>query len=176
MTGLAVFQVEGVLAAVNDNPRAARPIDMGLPLYEGLRQTYRIAVVSAVFEPEPLRAWLKMHGFTKYDAVECKSSASAMEPAEYVGGHVVDLMRSQLWEVGPIVSANPNVVRIALLRGVPGMLITHPLYLRPEHRPDAERGPRAWSALVEEVELQHELKRNDRRLEAEDVIGGTPNG
>lgn len=174
MSGLAIIQCEGVLGEFHENPNAMRPSADGYKLYEGVRRGWtNVCVASTVFDPEALKRWLKINGFAKWEKLECKSSSSAMPPAEWVGGHMVDVYRSNGWEVGPVVSSDPTVVRLALMRGVPAWLVAHPTYMRPEHRPDAVREPRAWDSLVAEVERQHEMKLTDNRLEAEDVIGGS---
>jgi hypothetical protein len=174
VTALAIIQVEGVLAQVFSTLSAAKPINDSLFLYEGLRQHWKIALVTAAAtDPDEARHWLKLHSFVKFDHLECMPSRHRLVPLQWLTDDTIDGYRSRGWEIGLYVSADPSVVKLSLVRGVPGMLMTHPLYMRPEHRPDATLEPRPWDTLVQEINQQQEMKANDRRMEAEDVIGGS---
>ena len=172
MTQLDVIQIEGVLANVHTTLAAAKPTDHGLWYYETFRKLWKVALVSAACNHTEATKWLKANRVEKYDLLDCQASSVFHSP-EFFVRECVERYRSQGWEVGPVVTGNPIVAKLALMQGVPMLLVAYPAYLRPEHRPDAIREPRPWDTLVEEIEHQREMKSTDTRMEAEDVIGGS---
>jgi hypothetical protein len=176
VTALAVIQIEGVLAKVHFELKAARPTDDGIFIFEGVRRHWKIAVVSATGNVVDMKSWLNRYGFAGYDHIDGLDHTASSRPQElWLADTMIDAYRAMGWEVGPYLTSNPVVASRALQMGVPVWMIAHPLYLRPEHRPDADRSPTAWSVLVDEVERQQAMKVSDRRMEAEDVIGGWTN-
>lgn len=176
VTALAIVQIEGVLAKVNFELKAARPTLDGMNIWTMVKRVYKTAIVTATDDRENAAAWLKRNGFTGYDLLDAANYTIQSRPdALFLADDMISAYRAQGWEIGPYITSNPVVAARALKLGATAWLIASPLYMRPEHRPDAERGPRAWEALVDEVEQQQIMKAEDKRLEAEDVIGGAPN-
>lgn len=173
MTALAVVQIEGVLANVHFELKNARPTADALTIWNVIKGVYKTAIITATGDPAVAKGWLHANGIAGYDRLDAANTLIDARPHElWLADDMIAVYRSLGWEVGPYLTGNPVVAARSLQLGVPTWLIAHPLYMRPEHRPDAERGPRAWGVLVDEVEQQRAMKAEDRRLEAEDVITG----
>lgn len=173
MTQLAVVQIEGVLAKVNLSIKSARPTNDALKLWSMIKSNYNTAIVTAAGNRVDAAGWLHRHAIDGYDRLDADDHSIKARPESlWLSDDIIASYRAMGWDVGPYITSDPVVAARCLLLGVPTWFIAHPLYLRPQHRPDAPREARPWAAMVDEVERQKVMKQNDLRLEAEDVIGG----
>lgn len=159
MAGLVAISLEGVLRA----PIGLAPIPEGFNLYQALASTYRVAVVLDDVDRDGAALWLRKEGFRDY---------VALHPQRLVDRDMLGFDRGtnlpprvsqyrRLRGVGGIelvIDADPLAITGALQMGMPGLLFTHPRVARPEFRPDHEREPRPWNALVAEVEYQRTVE------------------
>lgn len=142
MAGVVAIRLDGVLRA----PVGARPIPEGFSLYHALVTTYRVCVVLDVYGTAADALWLRKEGMTGF------AQLHARRPLD---DHETQYRRLQaLGPVELVVDSDPAAVSAAMDLGITAMLFGHPRASRPEWRPDYERTPKPWDALVERVEQQ----------------------
>lgn len=161
MAGIAAITVEGVLQqTVGDGP-----IGAGQALYEGLSNTFKIALITDQ-EPEKVNRWLALNGFDKHVYVVPKDVA---DPEDVSKRRVQQVARLKSYggAVDLVFDPDPAVVEALFKQSVPAMLYLSPAYSRPEYRPGFKDEPTPWTDLVAEVERARELRAGDARPKQE---------
>lgn len=148
--------VEGVLAKLppEGGIRRAALLTEGQALLVGLGQVARVSLLSS--EPrEDLQRWLDSHGVSQdaYSGMWCHQDSLGDLRTEQLGALIAAGLRPALF-----ISANPLEVKTAMELGLPALLFVHPVYQRPEFRPDADTAIRAWDELEDEMDRQNALR------------------
>lgn len=150
--------VEGVLRAPNDT----NPIMSGVLLYRSLVQTHRVTLIIDSMAKEKVQYWLRMNGLVDH-AAEIYYEIGDPEDATERRDRQVKRMKQN----GPLtfmMESSPEVAEKMLEIGVPTLLYVHPLYMRPEHRPNYSEAPPSWNSLVETIRVEKEMKAGDVRI------------
>lgn len=169
MASAVLISVEGVLAAPPQDAGAlfpaSTPVRHGIRLLAALSGSYKAVLATDEANAEHVEHWLKQQGLSDFYGillvrrpVEAELDHTALRMAQF------DFVRSLGFSLDMVIDSDPGVVRQVMMRGGVGLLFAHPQYLRPEFRPDSERGLKAWNEIEQEVEQQALLKSGDVRL------------
>lgn len=135
----------------------------GSPLYEvaailnAVKDSKKVTILSK--NNEDADRWLKSVNVGKIDDLVDYSFITAVEDKDY---WLVEYCRAN-GKVDLVITADVDLAKRLLEVGVNTMLFLHPMYIRPEFRPDG-RGRRKWDAIVEELDKQQELHAEDTRV------------
>jgi hypothetical protein len=164
----ALISVEGVLAASLDAGAlfpASAPIRHGIRLLAALSASYKAVLAAEEPNREHVEYWLKQQGLGDFYGVLLTRREIEVEM-----GHTelrlsqFDYVRSLGFTLDLVIDTDPLVIREVMQRGAVGLLFAHPQYLRPEFRPDTQRGLKTWQDIERESEEQALLKSGDVRL------------
>lgn len=158
----AVIQVEGVLV----KPVGGAVTDTGRRLYHGLKNFYRLVLVTEETDRGRMDADLFMEGFTGHDHV-----VYGDEPVSCTRGRWVTvagrLRNGYGYDTELFVVPDPYDARCLIQAGYSTLLFTQAAYALPEWRPDHQQGVRPWDELQAEVETQRVLRAADKRTDEE---------
>lgn len=164
--------IEGVLAQPPEPGQlfaAANPINTGVALMKVLSESHRIVLATTHADRGSVDHWLRQQGLTSFygalllrEAIEADLTYEALRASQFAR------LRGLGGYVHLVIDADPVVIGHVMREGTVGLLFAHPVYMRPEFRPDSARGARAWQDIADEVEHQNLLKATDVRL---DVLG-----
>jgi hypothetical protein len=165
-----LLSVEGVLAAAPTDPGAlfpaSLPVRPGIRLLEALGEHYKVVLATDEANPDFVEHWLKQQGLTDFYGVlvnrlktEVDLDHTQLRCAQFAR------MRGSGFQVDFVVDTDPAVITHVMQQGFVGMLFAHPQYLRPEFRPDSERGQKTWAEIEAEQEHQAVLRSGDVRLD-----------
>lgn len=135
----------------------------GSPIYEvaailnAVKDSKKVTILSK--SNEDADRWLKSVNIGKIDDLVDYSFITATDDKDY---WLVEYCRAN-GKVDLVVTANVELAERLLEVGVNTLLFLHPMYIRPEFRPDG-RGRRGWDAIVEEIDKQQELHAEDTRV------------
>jgi hypothetical protein len=139
---MAAITLEGVLRS----DVGGAPIPEGFNLYQALVTMYRVAVVLDDTDDASAALWLRKEGLRDY---------VLLHPRRPLDDRVMQYRRLQaLGTVSLVIDSYPTAITGAFELGIPSLLFADPRSQRPEWRPDYERTPRPWDALVARVEQQ----------------------
>lgn len=160
MALVAGVTAEGVLCR-SERPGALfgsyLPIPPGVRLLRALSGLYQVAVVTSEPNQDVVEHWLMVNGLSdNYSTIVVPRS----EPTRAAQWRYLRSVGSLDYVIDP----SPSDVAWAASEGITALLFSHPLYARPEWRPDDERGVRAWGEIEAEVEQQAQRRSTDRRL------------
>lgn len=157
MAGYAVIAIENVLARVPDGDHLVRamPITEGVTLYQALKQTHKIALVTNAASLEKVQHWLRVNGLAGYTIVVLERTP---RQGRSLRGEQLECLRAQGYSVDLFIDADPAAVAEAVHMGVTSLCFVSPRYARPEFRPDATNEIRPWDAIAAEVDAQNELR------------------
>jgi hypothetical protein len=134
------------------------PIYQGLALYRLLNDTNRVVLLCE--RKEEANRWLLTHRINKLDDLIDQTVIGRGEDKRL---QQVEYCRSQ-GKVDFVVTGDIDLGKDLLEHGIDTFLFLHPMYIRPEFRPDGrEGGPKHWKAIEEEVDRQLELYKEDPR-------------
>lgn len=138
----------------------AEPVMEHIALVKALEAAYRLVyVVPADADLEHADTWLL-------------TNLGEMDPVVLHGDSLSEhLRRARLgrYNVVSVLTSDPGTAAEALRLGLTPLLLTSPSYARPEFRPDWDRDPRPWDAVIEEVDHQRRLKARDERAAEQDA-------
>ena len=162
-----MIALENVLARETEGLPVGIPIPGGLALFHALKHVHKVAIATTDTK-ESARRWLDQNGVTGIPYLLTPKDPEA----DYVGLRLEQMRQLRRLDVdlALVVDADPRVAKAALHEGITSLLFTHPRYARPEFRPDARQGIRAWQDIESEVEHENERRKTDVRLDA-DVAG-----
>lgn len=163
--------VEGVLAHPGPSGRVAAglPIEEGHRLYYALATQWRVMMITAERDPDPVETWLRREGFRDFAGLAALGPQERSDSLKMATLHHIRKQRAH-GHVGLLVTSSPPAAAASMRMGVPALLFASPTYLRPEFRPDHDRTPRPWDEIQEEVDAQEEMHKRDARLQPE-VMG-----
>lgn len=155
MASYAAIAVEGVLAGSTKDRKLGQPIQSGVRLYNALRKSYKIVLLTLQDDPDVVSRWLTLADIREYGSV-----MGPVRVAEFI-----DTRRDQLaelrvlnYDVELFVDASPRFVAHGLHLGVTSLLFGSPEYARPEFRPDARQEIREWGTIEAELATQQRLR------------------
>lgn len=171
--GNVMMTIPGVLARQTSRLVVAQPLQEGMAVLAGLREMYRVHLVSDDTMAET-RHWLTQMGVGGWVTVTTSDDVPDWEGMDPVERRRDQLNRLRAWSSNPdiVIDPSPSVIAMALEEGAIGMLFAHPAYARPEFRPDAPERPglrKQWNQLAESVARDNGLSRQ-REEEPLDVI------
>jgi hypothetical protein len=132
------------------------PIVQGVALFRSLQEKRRTVILCK--EKSEVEIWLRQNNIIKVDDVVSHEDAKSTTDVD-----LVEYCRSRGY-VDTVVTADPDVAKELLERGITSLLFLSAKYIRPEFRPDGRKGVKSWEALQHEVDRQEELYREDPRV------------
>ena len=149
MASTAVLCLEDVLC--KGTPPNGAPIWEGLQVYHALRSQFRVVIDSAHDDYTEAEHWLTVNGLRSHALLlTLDATEEALEGPVLRQTHLA-VWRSQGFDVGLYVTADPAVAALMMTAGVTTFLFGHPAYARPEFRPGTEKGMKPWAAIEDEV-------------------------
>lgn len=133
------------------------PLYEGVALYHALKYSKKLSVLAK--DRQDAERWLKTNNVGKIDEVIDYAYISAVDNKDLA---LVEYCRSQ-GKVELVITADVALAERLLEEGLHTILFLHPMYIRPEFRPDG-RGRRSWDAITEELDRQQELYAEDPRV------------
>jgi|SRR5882724_10820057 len=165
MAGTAVVSLEGVLC--KGSPPNAPPVWVGLQLYHALATQFRVVLDSSHDDIGEIEHWLMINGLKRHTLVLWREAQhDQLEEVVLRRIHLGE-WRSQGFDVALYVTADPAVAALVMNNGAPALLMSHPAYARPEHRPDHERSMKPWADIEDEITATALLREKTPRIDAE---------
>lgn len=134
------------------------PIFEGVSLYKSLNVNG--TVMLACDDQEEAARWCKEHKLTDLDGFISNKTVG-----EYENKDLLKVQHQQA--AGPVhlvITADVDLAKQLLEKGVKTLLFLHPIYLNAKFRPDGRTGVRSWGDLVGELDRQVDLMKDDNRL------------
>jgi hypothetical protein len=165
MASTVAITIEGVLAQgqADDLPNN-KPIINGLELYHGFKGMFKLALVTDCPDLDKVEHWTKMNGLIEHPyiihsdfALNTQDRVLQWEALKTTHGLALDL----------VVDSDPRLVKDAFDLGIPAMLYMHPVYARPEFRPDFKQEIKPWGMIEEAITQARLLKEQDPRRDAD---------
>lgn len=145
--------LDGVLRNAKD-----APIYEMMAILNATRDSKKVTILAK--DRTDAERWLKTVGLGKIDHLVDYKNVTATEDKDY---WLVEHCRSQN-KIDMVFTSDPELAKRLLEQGINTSLLLHPLYIRPEFRPDG-RGKRSWDEIVEEMDKQQELYSEDSRVQ-----------
>lgn len=168
MADIAMISIEGVLAKRRDEGESfaiSPPIMPGIKLMTALGTMFKLALVTDEENLGPVEHFLRTNHIRDHAyLMGRKQTQVTYDHRELRAAQLQDARGGHGLVIGLVVDPDPNVVSDALRSGLVGLVFAHPSYQRPEFRPDAEQGVKAWADIEAEMLAQKELKETDPRL------------
>lgn len=133
------------------------PVYEGRDLYLALAPSKKVTVLCK--DREDAERWMKLSNFGEVAETLDYSYTTAVEDKDFA---LVQYCRSQ-GKVELVVTADIELAEKLLADGIHTLLFLHPMYMRPEFRPDG-RGRRYWNAITTELDKQQQLYSEDSRI------------
>lgn len=134
------------------------PIFEGISLYKSLDVNGIVSI--ACDDAEEAARWCKEHKLTAVD-----NFISDATVGEYEDKDILKVQHQQ--SQGPVhlvITADVDLAKQLLERGIKTLLFLHPIYLSAKFRPDGRDGRKKWDDLVGELDRQVDLLMGDKRL------------
>lgn len=161
MKQAVLIRVEDTLAnCLEREIPAAPPIDAGLKVWASQKPRAEVFFCSTA-QPYRVQHWLVQH-------------LELLEPPKVLEDSVMEniaTVRSLGYGVEFYIDGSPTRCAEAMRAGVSTMLLCHPAYMRPEHRPGAIGRVRGWDEIVDEIAQQREQRANDERANVDAALG-----
>lgn len=126
-------------------------------MFHVLRDSKKVNILSK--DNKDAERWLKINNLGKIDELYDYSYIKTVE--EDYDFRLVEYCRSQ-GKIELVITADVNLAERLLTQGLHVLLFLHPMYIRPEFRPDG-RGRKSWDAITMELDKQQELYAEDSR-------------
>lgn len=157
MTGIIAITLDGVLrSTVNGGS-----LRSGILLYKALESYAALAVIADGDTEEKATYWLSQNGLDKHSYLVVAHTTDPLDPGERRVIQITRLKESS--SVDFLIDPDPTVAQAVMASGTPVMLSLHPIYARPEFRPDYKSVAKPWDSLVKDIALQQELRESDPR-------------
>ena len=157
MSGIVAITLDGVLRSTT----SGGPLRIGLMLYRALEEHAALAVIADQDTEERATYWLSNNGLDKHSYLILAKDSDPLDPGERRVSQITRLKEAS--SVDLLIDPDPEVVRAVMASGTPVMLSLHPIYARPEFRPDYRSVAKPWDALTREISRQQELRSGDLR-------------
>lgn len=148
-----IFFVDGVLR----NQLNKQPIIEGTILYKSIKEKNSVIIVGSD-QREKTEHWLRSHKLDFDDILENSSITHGKDEFAQC-----QHLRSK-GKIEFVVTSNIELSKQLLESGYNTLLFLHPLYLRPEFRPDAPEGIKPWAEIEKEYDRQQGLYMDDSRV------------
>lgn len=134
------------------------PIFEGISLYKSLNVNGTVMI--ACDDQDEAMRWCKENKLTEFDGFISNKTVGEYENK--------DLLKVQhQLAAGPlhlVITADLELAKTLLEKGIKTLLFLHPIYLNAKFRPDGREGRKSWAAVVEELDRQIDLMKDDNRL------------
>jgi hypothetical protein len=134
-----------------------QPLTEGVALYRLIKSGNSIVVVGND-KKEVTEHWLRSHKIDFDDILEnsdVKHGTDSFAQCEH--------LRSK-GKVEHVVTSDPDLSKRLLASGYTVLMFLHPIYLRPEFRPDSPNGVKPWADIEKEYDRQLGLYMDDSRV------------
>lgn len=165
MAGTVVVELEGVLC--KGLPPNDPPVYVGLQMYHGLATQFRLVLDSVHDDITDIEHWCQMNGLKRHTLVLHREAHQDYASDVVLRRIHLGEWRSQGFDVALWLTQDPAVARAMMHAGVPTLLMAHPRFSRPEHRPDYEASVRPWAEIEDEITEQSRLRETVPRIDAE---------
>jgi hypothetical protein len=157
MTGIIAITLDGVLRSTTNGGS----LRSGILLYKALESFAALAIIADGDTEEKATYWLHQNGLDKHSYLVVAKTADPLDPGER---RVIQITRlKEASSVDFLIDPDPTVAQAVMASGTPVMLSLHPIYARPEFRPDYKSVAKPWDTLVKDITLQQELRLSDTR-------------
>jgi hypothetical protein len=157
MAGIIAMTLDGVLRSLT-NGGALRS---GILLYNALEPHASLAIITDMDTEEKATYWLAQNGLTKHSYLVLPKTEDPLDPGER---RVIQIRRlKESSSVDFLIDPDPSVAQAVMASGTPVMLSLHPIYARPEFRPDFKSVAKPWDSLTQELIRQQDLRASDTR-------------
>jgi len=157
MTGIIAITLDGVLRSTTNGGS----LRSGLLLYRALESHAALAVIADGDTEEKATYWLHQNGLDKHSYLVVAKRTDPLDPGER---RVLQITRlKEASSVDFLIDPDPTVAQAVMASGTPVMLSLHPIYARPEFRPDYKSVAKPWDTLTKDIERQQELRSSDPR-------------
>ena len=157
MTGIIAITLDGVLRSTTNGGS----LRSGILLYKALESFAALAIIADGDTEEKATYWLHQNGLDKHSYLVVAKTADPLDPGERRVIQITRLKESS--SVDFLIDPDPTVAQAVMASGTPVMLSLHPIYARPEFRPDYKSVAKPWDTLVKDITLQQELRLSDTR-------------
>jgi hypothetical protein len=157
MTGIIAITLDGVLRSTTNGGS----LRSGLLLYQALESYAALAIIADGDTEEKASYWLHQNGLDKHAYLVVSKTTDPLDPGERRVIQITRLKESS--SVDFLIDPDPTVAQAVMASGTPVMLSLHPIYARPEFRPDYKSVAKPWDTLVKDITLQQELRLSDTR-------------
>lgn len=165
MAGTVVLCLEGVLC--KGLPPNDPPIWVGLQLYHALATQFRLVLDSSHEDILDIEHWLQVNGLKRHSLVlQREPEQEGLEDVLLRRIHLGE-WRAHGFDVALYVTSDPSVAKVMMGLGVATLMLAHPQYARPEHRPDFESSVKPWAEIEEEITATALLRETTPRIDAE---------
>lgn len=155
----AIICINGVLRPATRPDSVDR---IGRQLYESLKAKFRLILLDDA-SAFGTAHWLDTHGFLGH--VGAYTPPKDFEPRTVAEGRLRMLAAIRNTQGADLViEPDPACAAEEIRDGYNVMLYAAPQYLMDIWHPDASREPRAWDAIVDEIDRQADAKARDTRL------------
>lgn len=165
MAGTCVLELEGVLC--KGSPPNDPPVWTGLQMYHALATQFRLVIDSEHDDITEIEHWLMTNGLKRHSLVLLREAHQDGLEAPLLRKIHLGEWRAQGFDVALYVTADPAVAKAMMTAGVTTLLMAHPAYARPEHRPDYEGGLKPWAEIEEEINATALKRESVPRIDAE---------
>jgi len=157
MTGIIAITLDGVLRSTTNGGS----LRSGILLYKALESYAALAIIADGDTEEKATYWLHQNGLDKHSYLVVARTADPLDPGERRVIQITRLKESS--SVDFLIDPDPTVAQAVMASGTPVMLSLHPIYARPEFRPDYKSVAKPWDTMVKDIALQQELRESDTR-------------
>ena len=159
MSGIVAITLDGVLRSTTNGGS----LRTGLMLYRALEEQAALAVIAdAVGETEVSATyWLSLNGLTKHSYLVLSHPSDPLDPGERRVMQITRLKESS--SVDLLIDPDPVVAQAVMASGTPVLLSLHPIYARPEFRPDYKSVAKPWDTMTQDIDRQLEMRLADAR-------------
>lgn len=133
------------------------PLYEGRDLYLALAPSKKVTVLCK--DREDAERWMKLSNFGDVAETIDYSYITAVDNKDLA---LVQYCRSQ-GKIELVVTADVPLAEKMLEDGLHVLLFLHPMYMRPEFRPDG-RGRKSWDDITIELDKQQQLYLEDKRV------------
>jgi len=135
------------------------PIFEGIMLYKSVNVNGIVMI--ACDDQEEAARWCKEHRMNDIDGFISNKTVG-----EYENKDFLKVQHQQ--STGPVhlvITADVELAKTLLEKGIKTLLFLHPIYLSAKFRPDGRSGRKSWTDLVGELDHQVEMLLDDKRID-----------
>ncbi len=157
MSGIVAITLDGVLRSTTNGGS----LRVGLMLYRALEQQASLAVIADGDTEAAATYWLTQNGLSMHNYLVLAHPADPLDPGERRVAQITRLKESS--SVDLLIDPDPSVAQAVMASGTPVLLSLHPIYARPEFRPDYKSIAKPWDTMTQDIDRQLEMRLADAR-------------